>query len=253
MFRYVAGGNNPVDDEDALALAATRKRAAPGAARLLSFLRGAVFLRLSPTTMALRGRLAKRVRGPMLDETGAGLVSLLASLSKAQRAEVSAQIAEVIGGVEGIDVVKESSAEGYYQTLERMVSRGGSRVYPVPSWLLSEGTRRITAVFALLAARPRPTMLVIEEIENGLDPWTLSLVFDALREASQEGLQVIVTTHSPFLLDHVNPREVIHVRRKRGDSVYEKLDSFKEVVDNEGVIAPGAMYIANYMGDAADE
>ena len=62
-----------------------------------------------------------------------------------------------------------------------------------------------------LEARPRPSVLIVEEIENGLDPWTLEFVFQALRDASTEadGTQVIVTTHSPFLLDHVRGLELL--------------------------------------------
>ncbi|HMY20703.1 MAG TPA: ATP-binding protein [Polyangium sp.] len=118
--------------------------------------------------------------------------------------------------------------------------------------MLSEGTRRITAIFALLAMRPRPSLLAIEEIENGLDPWTLQFVLGALREATNDGVQIILTTHSPFLLDHVDIDEVIHVHRNKGDTEYKPITTFDEVVKNQGVVAPGAMSIAGYMQDAED-
>jgi predicted ATPase len=100
----------------------------------------------------------------------------------------------------------------------------------------------------LLAARPRPSLLVIEEIENGLDPWTLELVFQALRDATAEGTQVIVTTHSPFLLDHVRVEEVVHVQRTKGDSTYTPIRKYADVAHFEDTVAPGAMYIAGYFG-----
>lgn len=250
VVRSIEGGN-PLRDDDALALASVVKTKAVGAERLLEFLRSAVFLRLSPTAMALPGRLLVRTRGPALDEEGRELVALLNQLTKEQRAVVATNVAQVIHGVEDISVVAEV-AEGYYQTHERMSVRGGTRSFPVPSWMLSEGTRRITAIFALLAMRPRPSLLAIEEIENGLDPWTLQFVLGALREAANDGVQILLTTHSPFLLDHVDIDEVIHVHRNKGDTEYKPITTFDEVVKNQGVVAPGAMYIAGYMQDAED-
>ena len=249
--RSIAGGN-PVRDRNALALSAVIKTKAPGAERLLEFLRRAVFLRLSPTAMAGWGRLSSAPSGSLLDEEGRNLVALLNSLSSSQRISVSEQVARVIDGVEGIDIVRLDRSIGSYQILERMRSKGGSKVYAVPSQLLSEGTRRITALFALLAAEPRPSLIAIEEIENGLDPWTLRFVLDSLRQASIEGVQILLTTHSPFLLDHVEPAEVLHVRRIKGDTVYEPITSFEDVVRNQNVIAPGAMYLAGYMNDTEE-
>lgn len=249
--RSIAGGN-PVRDGDALALAFVTKTKATGAERLLEFLRDAVFLRLSPTAMARGGRLLPTTRGPKLDEEGRDLVALLGELSDEARDEVRKRVAEIISGVEGIEVVREGESSGYFQTYERMRVRGGKRAFPVPSWMLSEGTRRITAIFALLAVRPRPSLIAIEEIENGLDPWTLRVVIDALREASGE-VQVLLTTHSPFLLDHMKPEEVLHVRRLHGDTRYERMTDFEEVVRYQRVISPGAMYVGGYLHDAEPE
>jgi len=129
-----------------------------------------------------------------------------------------------------------------------MISRGGTKTFPIPAWLLSEGMRRIVAIFALLEARPRPPLIAIEEIENGLDPWTLEHVLDELRLAADDGTQIIVTTHSPFLLDHVETDEVIHVRREAGESTYERVADLPTVATYKDVMAPGAMYLMKLFG-----
>jgi len=203
VVRTIEGGN-PVRDDDALALASVTKTKAVGAERLLEFLRSAVFLRLSPTAMALPGRLWLRTRGPALDEEGRDIVALLNHLTHAQRASVAKQVAQVISGVEEISVVREV-AEGYYQTHERMRARGGTRTFPVPSWMLSEGTRRITAIFALLAMEPRPSLIAIEEIDHDYPieyfcPCTKDRVIRALEVMGQEELQ-----------DMINKKEEVHV------------------------------------------
>ncbi len=238
-----------VRDGDALALAQVSGIRAQGAERLLRYMRDSVFLRLSPTAMARRGRLSPRARGPLLDEEGGNLVSLLHRMTQAQGEWVASQISSIIRGVEAVEVVPQGEL-GYFATHERMRSRGGNKVFPIPAWLLSEGTRRLTAIFALLAREPRPKLIVIEEIENGLDPWTLRFVFKALREASEQGVQILLTTHSPFLLDHVESEEVIHVTREHGETRYTRIEEYAEVADYKGVVPPGAMYLSGYLKGA---
>ena len=45
--------------------------------------------------------------------------------------------------------------------------------YKIPGWLLSTGTLRILALLALFRHPEPPPLIVIEEIENGLDPRTI--------------------------------------------------------------------------------
>lgn len=184
----------------------------------------------------------------MLDEEGEQLPALLDSFSDKQRETVRENVSKVITGVKNVSVHHTDLSHGYVETEEQMPGPGrrGVRDVALPAWMLSEGTRRITALFALLAAKPPPSLLVIEEIENGLDPWTLEFVLDALRQATTEGTQVILTTHSPFLLDHVRTEEVIHVQRSGGNTTYGPIQKKSVVTKFEDVIAPGAMYLAGY-------
>jgi AAA domain, putative AbiEii toxin, Type IV TA system len=90
-------------------------------------------------------------------------------------------------------------------------------------------------------------LLVIEEIENGLDPWTLAMLFQHLRAASESGVQVVLTTHSPYLLDHVEPHEVLVVERVAGDTRFHRAGDFPLVKANAGASPTGAMYLAGYL------
>jgi predicted ATPase len=238
--------NIMVTDRDLLALSQLGSGRRTGARALLHYLRDSVFLRLSPAVLARRGRLAASLEGPVLDQDGARLVSLLAGMTVGQRAEVGRRVAEVIAGVTAVRVAREGES-GHVVLRERMRARGGTAVFDIPAWLMSEGTRRLTAIFAVLACRPRPPMIVVEEIENGLDPWTLKGVFAALRDAAEDGVQVIVTTHSPFLLDHVDVDEVVHVRREKGDTTFVPIQDYESVMKYAGVVAPGAMYVSDYL------
>lgn len=250
-YRWVVGrgGSFTVRDGNELGLRYTRTRGIAGAQDLVDFLERAVFLRLSPTAIAAPSRGEQQAWRPLLSEDGHDLASLLLRMPASRRNSVAQRLSAIFPSVEALDVHAVSN-EFRFTVRERMRARGGTRSFDIPSSLLSEGMRRLVAIFALLESDRRPSLLVIEEIENGLDPWTLEHVLDALREVSGE-IQILLTTHSPFLLDHVQPEEVIHVRREKGDTTYEHVSDLADVARYAQVLAPGAMYLSDVFRSGA--
>lgn len=241
---------HPLRDGDALALSRLDARSQPRAVTAFyEFIRTAVFLRLSPQAIAEYSAKTPRARGPKLDEAGHRLVALISSMNQSQRTRLMRRVQQVLESVTGVRV-NERGDQGQLLLRERMVSRGGRGEFDIPAPLLSEGTRRITAIFALLESDPRPPLIVIEEIENGLDPWTLRFVLDALRDAATEGTQFILTTHSPYLLDLVAAEQVIHVTRDHGNTSYHAMEEYEETLKYGNVISPGALYISKYLSHA---
>jgi len=250
-YRWITGrgGRLAVRDGNELGLKYTRTRGSTGAQDLVDFLERAVFLRLSPTAIATPSRSEQRAWRPLLAEDGHDLASMLLRMRASQRSRVAKRLQTIFSDVEALEV-HAADKEIRFAVRERMRSRGGTRPFDIPSPLLSEGMRRLVAIFALLELDPRPSLLVIEEIENGLDPWTLQHVLDALRAVSGD-IQILLTTHSPFLLDHVEPDEVTHVRREKGQTTYERVSSIAEVAKYQGVLAPGAMYLSDVFKSGA--
>jgi predicted ATPase len=215
-----------------------------GALRI--YWRDAVFLRLSPNEMAKLSAPNRPSYAPILDESGRSLPALLKELSREQLADLIHSIQKALPDFSGVEVSKPIVPQGevYYSLTEMMPSPGrtGRKKAPIPAWMLSEGTRRITAILALLQHDPPPTFLCIEEIENGLDPWTVVEVMKELQSASRRGIQVAVTTHSPWLLDHVPVADIIHVEREEGETVYTRFADRDEVRAYKGSVPPGAIY-----------
>lgn len=242
--RWVSGrgGGLPIRDSNELGLKYTRTRGTAGAQDLVDYLERAVFLRLSPTAIASPSWSEQRGWRPILSEDGHDLASLLLMLPAPARERVTSRLRLVFPDVTAL-AAHAVAGEHRFTVSERMKARGGTRAFEIPSTLMSEGMRRLVAIFALLEAEPRPSLLVIEEVENGLDPWTLEHVLDALRQVSGD-IQIILTTHSPFLLDHVEPHEVIHVRREKGDTTYDRVSDLEAVARYGQVLAPGAMYLS---------
>ena len=71
-----------------------------------------------------------------------------------------------------------------------------------PASVLSDGTLRFAAVAAAFFQPDMPSLMTMEEIENGIHASRLRLLLDLLRSQAQEtGTQIVATTHSATVLD----------------------------------------------------
>src|SRR5581483_7534293 len=70
---------------------------------------------------------------------------------------------------------------------------------------MSDGTLKFLSLLAALFHPKPPALMCIEEPEAGLHPDAMQLVAEVLMEAS-ESIQLIVTTHSDALIDHLTDR-----------------------------------------------
>ena len=115
--------------------------------------------------------------------------------------------------------------------------------FKIPGWLLSSGTLRVVALLALLRHPVPPPLIVIEELENGLDPRTINLVVQEIRHATQEGrTQVIATTHSPYLLDLLELEQLIVVERVDGSPIFFRPADDAQLQAWAQSFTPGALY-----------
>ena len=133
------------------------------------------------------------------------------------------------------------------QEIERTVYlQLSERDFKVPGWLLSTGTLRILALLAVLRHPSPPPLILIEEIENGLDPRSIHLVVDEIRSAVESSRsQVILATHSPYLLDLLPLSSLILVERVDGEPVFTRPGNEGEVAEWAKTFAPGQLYTMN--------
>ncbi len=114
--------------------------------------------------------------------------------------------------------------------------------FEVPGWLLSTGSLRILALLACLRHPSPPSLLVVEEVENGLDPRTLNMLVEEIRAAITLGkTQVILTTHSPYLLDLLALEHIVVVERIDGAPVFTRPNT-DELSKWAKSFSPGQLY-----------
>jgi len=71
---------------------------------------------------------------------------------------------------------------------------------------MSDGTLRAFGILLALFQKSAPAIVVIEEPETSLHPAAAAAIMEALRNASEDK-QIIVSTHSPEILDMADAAE----------------------------------------------
>ena len=100
---------------------------------------------------------------------------------------------------------------------------------PVMARFASDGTLKMLAYLVLLNDPVPPPFIGIEEPENFLHPRLLYGLAEECRGAA-ESTQILVTTHSPFFLDALQPNEVrVLWRDEFGYTQCQSLDSSTKV------------------------
>jgi len=91
---------------------------------------------------------------------------------------------------------------------------------------ISDGFAITLAICTLIHNPYSPRIILIEEIENGLNPSTLRAILENIIISSErKEIQFLVTTHSPILLELLssNPEYVIVCEQEAGKSKYTPL------------------------------
>jgi predicted ATPase len=109
--------------------------------------------------------------------------------------------------------------------------RHGLISFPAP--VLSDGTLRFAALTAAFFQPSMPRMMTFEEIENGVHPSRLRLVLDLMRSQSKfPAPQVFATSHSPVILDWLNPEDhpFVFLCRRNAESGATEIRTLAELL-----------------------
>lgn len=148
------------------------------------------------------GSMQKPDAGQLLRRDGSNAPSVFQKLPETARQQINAYLQRIVKGVNH----PETKILGSQETLEfRQSVKGQKNPWRFLAASMSDGTLRAFGVLLALfqgraEASARPLVLGLEEPEMALHPAASGVLLAALREASAD-VQILVTSHSPDLLD----------------------------------------------------
>jgi len=91
---------------------------------------------------------------------------------------------------------------------------------------LSDGSLRFIALATLLLQPEthRPSVILVDEPELGLHPYAITMLASLVKQAATQ-TQVILSTQSPFLLDHFSPEDVLVADRVGKETKFTRLET----------------------------
>ncbi len=200
----------------------------------------AVLLDLEPRKLA-----APSVRKSVslsLPSDGEGLSSLLVAL-KVEKPDRFDQIVKrlrsVLPNVENVRLrpVPLGSEVGYEIIFDMLGARD------VPAEAASHGTLLTLGVLAALSVHEGPQVVLIDDLERGLHPKAMSSFLQQLRGLQDSQLQIVATSHSPYLIDCVEAGEVLLTAvDEKGDAIVRPLIDHPEYERWKGHMLAGEFW-----------
>jgi predicted ATPase len=139
--------------------------------------------------------------GVALKSDGANATSVLREIERQSKEEFS-RISEILGTIVPNTTRVDVHKHGKSLSLE-FTQRWGKekpKQLKFEGFSMSDGTLRAVGLLAAVFQKPSPSLIAVEEPEATIHPGALDSVLDLLLHASAR-MQVVVTTHSPELLD----------------------------------------------------
>lgn len=189
-----------------------------------------------------------------LSTAGTNMPSVLRHIRSTSEAEASFnRMVRTLGAMNPhIQSMRSSSlrtGKEFVEFVESTANRG------VESWESSDGTLRALAILLGLETHRAYSTVLIEEPEQNLHPWAVREIVEHIREVIDERhVQVVVTTHSPQVLERVHPEEVLVATRSEQEGT--RFRTLTEVLPHSKIVMGdiGQLWVKGLLGGVpADE
>ncbi|MFN7527795.1 MAG: AAA family ATPase [Dolichospermum sp.] len=102
----------------------------------------------------------------------------------------------------------------------------------IPAHAISEGTMLTLGLLTVLMNPNQPNLVLLDDVEQGLHPEAQRELMNVFKEiiAENPNLQIIFSTHSPYIIDALTPSQV-HIlnNSKSGFTMSKRLDEHPDV------------------------
>ena len=182
--------------------------------------------------------------GDLLIRDGSNLASVLVQLSPSVKERIEEYLATVVPGVHGVKVKKFGPKE----TLEfRQDVAGAKHPWRFLANNMSDGTLRVLGILVALFqgdpdTKKRVLLIGIEEPEIALHPAAAGVLLDGLQDAAAK-TQIIITSHSPDLLDNkeLDPESILAVEARDGTTIIAGVDEVGRSVLRDRLYTTGEL------------
>jgi predicted ATPase len=172
------------------------------------------FYTLNPAELRQPQRIVKEIP---FDENGRNLAAVLRHLSRSGEHGWESLLFALRQVVANFHILEVEPVGGYLAT-KLLYQADGDKLRASYLGQESDGTIRMLGLLATLYQEPAQPFISIEEPEANIHPGALAVLAGVLDEASLRS-QILVTTHSPDMLDHL-PAESFLVVEKVGDTTH---------------------------------
>ena len=241
-FRSSAPSLQPAPEASALALPLVGGDARFG--RVLHFLSGMRICQIEPASLR---EMQDPDGGGRLRPGGQNAASVLREIERESSSDWQTLLETLKCIVPGKIAVKPRP-QGNKLMLQFTQDWGLKQPVRFQAYNMSDGTLRALGILAAVFQRPTPSVLVIEEPEATIHLGALGAILDLLRHASRR-MQVVVTTHSPDLLDAkwIEDRHLRILTWEKGASgIGEVSEAVRESL-GEHLMGAGEMLRANVL------
>ncbi|MBF9222789.1 AAA family ATPase [Hymenobacter ruricola] len=197
-----------------------------------------LFYNLNPSDLR---QPQKMVKESPYDENGRNLAAVLRSLFRTGGgANWDGLLFALRQTVPGFSDIEVESVGGYLAT-KLLYHNGTAKSRASYLGQESDGTIRMMGLLAALYQEPAQPFICIEEPEANIHPGALAILAGVIDEASLRS-QILVTTHSPDMLDHL-PVESFLVVEKVGDTTHVgPLDASQISSVRKRLFTPGELF-----------
>lgn len=186
--------------------------------------------------------------GARLADNGSGLASTLALMALNQPEsflQVQQELKEIVPSIERIRFQRvQTGKNGDGVMLESIIFDTKSKL-GLSTYAISEGTMLVLGLLTAMMNQNRPNLILLDDLDRGLHPLAQKNIVALLRKVllQQPDLQIVATTHSPYLVDSLRPEEVrMTTLREDGTVACGRLDEHPDFPRWKNEMFPGELW-----------
>ena len=181
-----------------------------------------------------------------LSPDGANVAGVLAGMSDEERQIVEQQITKFVEKLPERDIQRVWTEKvGMFDSYamlncEEEWTPGNSLALDARG--MSDGTLRFIAIAVALLTRPQGSLLVIDEIDNGLHPSRSKQLIDMLMSIGEERqIDILCTTHNPILVNTLGIQMIpfISFVRRNEENAYSEIVLLEDLPNLAKLLAAG--------------